>query len=91
MVITETHVEPLEKLANASYLPVTGVLGHVDDLVFADFEGLLQRGEDLVRGRVLLEVVAAQVLLHLALDVERQAVLEEAGDLAPILTVAIAD
>lgn len=56
----------------------------------ADSESLLETVENLWRRRILFEVVAAQLLLHLVLHVERQSVLEQAGDLATILTVTVA-
>ena len=52
------------------HLPVTGILRHVDHLVFTDLEGILQGLEDLIRWWVFLEVMATEVLLHLTLDME---------------------
>lgn len=56
----------------------------------ADSESLLETVEDLAGGWVFFEVVTAELLLHIVLHVERQSMLEEARDLATILTMAIA-
>ena len=55
-------------------------------------EGFLDAREDSGRRRVVLgEIVAAQVLLHLVLDVEGQPVLQEATHFPSILAVAVAN
>ena len=95
MVITLTHVEPLNQRQSETIgvknLPVAGVLHHVAHFFLAVFESFTQALIDQALVGVFFgEVIIGQVLLHLVLDMEWKSVLQETTHFPAILAVAIA-
>lgn len=74
------------------YLPVSGVLHHVDHLLLRIIKSVSETLEQQALVRVFFgEIVVWQVLLHLGLHMEWKSVLQEPTHFSAVLAVAIAD